>query len=252
MDIAIVLYDRFTALDAIGPYEVLSRIPGANLRFLAEEPGPVKTDNGVLTVLAEHGLGELEHPDVVRRPGWPGRGRRPRRQPRAGVAPRRPRDEHLDDFGVHRLADPRRRRAAAGQARHLPLAGARSPKELGALPSEERVVYDGKLVTAAGRLRRDRHGPLAGRQDRRGHRRPGDPAGHRVRPPAALRQRLTAQGAPPRSWSCCAAAAATRTSSRRWRADPRPGARPARHSSHRLRRRPRRSRTRPAGPQAGR
>ena len=39
MDIAIVLYDRFTALDAVGPYEVLSRLPGANLRFLAASRG---------------------------------------------------------------------------------------------------------------------------------------------------------------------------------------------------------------------
>src|SRR5208282_4949829 len=72
MNIAIVLYDRFTALDAVGPYEVLSRIPGAKLSFLAEQPGPVTTDNGILTVLVEHGLEELEHPDVVVVPGGPG------------------------------------------------------------------------------------------------------------------------------------------------------------------------------------
>ena len=40
MDIAIVLYDRFTALDAVGPYEVLSRIPGAKVSFVADRPGP--------------------------------------------------------------------------------------------------------------------------------------------------------------------------------------------------------------------
>ena len=40
MDIAIVLYDRFTALDAVGPYEVLSRIPGAKVSFLADRAGP--------------------------------------------------------------------------------------------------------------------------------------------------------------------------------------------------------------------
>ena len=72
MDIAIVLYDRFTALDAVGPYEVLSRVPGAQLRFLAVEPGPVRTDNGVLTVLAEHGLDEVPRPEVIVVPGGPG------------------------------------------------------------------------------------------------------------------------------------------------------------------------------------
>ena len=131
MDIAIVLYDRFTALDAIGPYEVLSRLPGREVRFVADQPGPLKTDNGVLTVLVEHGLDELEHPDVVVVPGGPGEV-----DVRAGghvqrVAAGRPRDEHLDDVRVHRLADPRGRRAARRQDRHLPLAGARSPAGAG-------------------------------------------------------------------------------------------------------------------------
>ena len=49
MQIAIVLYDRFTALDAIGPYEVLSRLPGAEAVFVAAQAGPVQTDNGMLT-----------------------------------------------------------------------------------------------------------------------------------------------------------------------------------------------------------
>ena len=53
MEIAIPLYDRFTALDAIGPYQVLSLLPGATVRFLGTEPGPVRTDDGMLTVLAE-------------------------------------------------------------------------------------------------------------------------------------------------------------------------------------------------------
>ena len=46
MRIAIPLYDRFTALDAVGPYEVLSRLPGASVTWLAHEPGPVATDTG--------------------------------------------------------------------------------------------------------------------------------------------------------------------------------------------------------------
>ena len=59
MKIAIPLYDRFTALDAIGPYEVLSRLPGARVTFVAAEAGPVRTDNGMLTLEAERSLAEL-------------------------------------------------------------------------------------------------------------------------------------------------------------------------------------------------
>ena len=72
MEIAIVLYDRFTALDAIGPYEVLSRLPGARLRFVAAEAGPVRTDNGMLSVSAETTLAGAGSPDIVLVPGGPG------------------------------------------------------------------------------------------------------------------------------------------------------------------------------------
>ena len=72
MNIAILLYDRFTALDAIGPYEVLSRLPGASVTFVAAEAGPVRTDNGMLTLLAERSLDELREPDIVLVPGGPG------------------------------------------------------------------------------------------------------------------------------------------------------------------------------------
>ena len=41
MDIAIPLFDRFTALDAVGPYETLSRLPGAKVTFVAAQPGPI-------------------------------------------------------------------------------------------------------------------------------------------------------------------------------------------------------------------
>jgi transcriptional regulator GlxA family with amidase domain len=72
MNIAIVLYDKFTALDAIGPYEVLSRLPGADLKFVAAEQGPVRTDNGMLTLVAEHSLADAGQPDIVLVPGGPG------------------------------------------------------------------------------------------------------------------------------------------------------------------------------------
>src|ERR1039457_2663928 len=72
MNIAILLYERVTALDVIGPYEVLSRLPGASLTFVAAEPGPIRTDNGMLTLLAERSIEEAGSPDIVLVPGGPG------------------------------------------------------------------------------------------------------------------------------------------------------------------------------------
>jgi transcriptional regulator GlxA family with amidase domain len=69
MDIAIPLFDRFTALDAVGPYETLSRLPGARVTFVAAEPGPVLTDNRMLSLVAERALADLPHPDIVVVPG---------------------------------------------------------------------------------------------------------------------------------------------------------------------------------------
>src|ERR1700720_1421798 len=72
MNTAILLYDGFTALDAIGPYEVLSRLPGASVTFVAAEPGPVRTDNGMLTVQAERSIADAPAPEIVLVPGGPG------------------------------------------------------------------------------------------------------------------------------------------------------------------------------------
>src|SRR2546428_11774191 len=75
MDIAIPIYDRFTALDAVGPYEVLSRLPDSRVTFIAKETGPYKTHNGMLTMLAEARLDDMPHPEVIVVPG--GTGTRP-------------------------------------------------------------------------------------------------------------------------------------------------------------------------------
>ena len=53
MQIAIPIFDEITALDAIGPYEVLSRVPGATVTFAAEQPGPKRTENGMLALVAD-------------------------------------------------------------------------------------------------------------------------------------------------------------------------------------------------------
>lgn len=72
MDIAFLIFDRITALDAIGPYEVLSRLPDATVRFVAAEPGPIRTDTGFLTLIADYGLDDVVDPDVLVVPGGPG------------------------------------------------------------------------------------------------------------------------------------------------------------------------------------
>ena len=72
MQIAIPIYERFTALDAIGPYEVLSRLPGATVTFVARAasaPGPVRSDNGMLAITADATLADLPNPDVLVVPG---------------------------------------------------------------------------------------------------------------------------------------------------------------------------------------
>jgi putative intracellular protease/amidase len=68
IEIAIFLYDGMTALDAVGPYEVLARLPGAEVKFVASTPGPKATDAGrVLT--ADSSLDSVQTPDVIVIPG---------------------------------------------------------------------------------------------------------------------------------------------------------------------------------------
>jgi putative intracellular protease/amidase len=150
MDIAILLYDRLTALDAIGPYEVLSRLPGARAQFVAVQAGPVTTDNGMLTLLAEGSLADASAPDVVLVPGGPGevaaRAGGPALEWLRGV--------HETSTWTTSVCTGSLILAAAGL-----LQGKRATshwlaleqlRELGAEPVSERVVFDGKIVTAAG------------------------------------------------------------------------------------------------------
>jgi len=72
VQIAIPLFDHFTALDAIGPYEVLSQLPDARVTFVGERTGPVRSDNGALAITVDAALDEITSPDVVVVPGGPG------------------------------------------------------------------------------------------------------------------------------------------------------------------------------------
>jgi transcriptional regulator GlxA family with amidase domain len=71
MEIAIPLYDRFTALDAVGPYEVLWRLPGARVRWIGAEARPYATDRG-LQLVAEATFDDVRAPDVLLVPGGTG------------------------------------------------------------------------------------------------------------------------------------------------------------------------------------
>ena len=150
MKIAIVLFDRLTALDAIGPYEVLSRIPGARVTFVGAQAGPVRTYNGMLTLMAETAVSEFPDPDIVLVPGGPGEVAE-----RAG-------GEILEWL---RSVDPATTwttsvctgsliLAAAGLLEGRPATShwmaLGELEALGAKPTSERVVFDGKYVTAAG------------------------------------------------------------------------------------------------------
>jgi transcriptional regulator GlxA family with amidase domain len=71
MRVAMPIFDRLTVLDAIGPYEVLSRLPDTTVHFLAADgsPGPRRTENGMLAVNADLSLDELPDPEIVVMPG---------------------------------------------------------------------------------------------------------------------------------------------------------------------------------------
>jgi len=68
MQIAFLLYEGFTPLDAVGPYQVLAALPGTVAVFVAEQAGPVRSDSGC-SIVAELPLAEVASPDIVVVPG---------------------------------------------------------------------------------------------------------------------------------------------------------------------------------------
>jgi transcriptional regulator GlxA family with amidase domain len=69
MNVAILLYEGLTALDAIGPYEVLTLLPDARVQFVAKERGACRTDSGALSLVADYGFADVASADVVVVPG---------------------------------------------------------------------------------------------------------------------------------------------------------------------------------------
>jgi transcriptional regulator GlxA family with amidase domain len=72
LQVAIALFDRFTALDAVGPYEVLQRIPTLDITFVGHKRGEVRTENGFLGVTIDAAFDEIPQPDVLVFPGGVG------------------------------------------------------------------------------------------------------------------------------------------------------------------------------------
>ncbi|MGH2576214.1 MAG: DJ-1/PfpI family protein, partial [Actinomycetota bacterium] len=69
MQIAYLLYDRFTALDITGPHEVLNFVPGNESIFIAEEAGPVRNESDTLSLVADASIEEVTSPEIVVVPG---------------------------------------------------------------------------------------------------------------------------------------------------------------------------------------
>ena len=110
--IAIVVYPGFTALDFIGPYEVLRNLPDAEVRFVWHEPGPIAADSGVLLVGATHSFAETPSPDIILVPGGMTTFEHARDEEAARLGASGPPDGHVDGVGVLRVGHPRRRRPA--------------------------------------------------------------------------------------------------------------------------------------------
>ncbi|MBX3276165.1 MAG: DJ-1/PfpI family protein [Sandaracinaceae bacterium] len=150
MDIVFFLFDRITALDAVGPYEVLSRLPGARVRFAGEAVGPVTTDNGFLRLMADVSIDEIDRADLLVVPGGYGT-RRLERAPRVlewvraiDATSRYTTAVCTGSFVLGAAGLLEGRRATTHWAWLEQLA------KYGAVPVRERVVDEGRIVTAAG------------------------------------------------------------------------------------------------------
>jgi putative intracellular protease/amidase len=69
MDIVCFIFHGITALDIVGPYEVLQRLPEADVKFVARNKGEVRTDNKFLALVADHSIADVTHADVLVVPG---------------------------------------------------------------------------------------------------------------------------------------------------------------------------------------
>jgi transcriptional regulator GlxA family with amidase domain len=150
MKIAIPVFDGLTALDAVGPYEVLSRLPGAKVSFVAAQTGPVRAETGMLTILPEAPLSELLDPEVVVVPGGRGTRRLMDEQPILAWLRR----VHETSLWTTSVCTGSLLLAAAGLLEGMEATthwlALDTLSRFGAKPVSRRVVEQGKLMTAAG------------------------------------------------------------------------------------------------------
>jgi transcriptional regulator GlxA family with amidase domain len=150
MEIAVMVFEKLTALDAIGPYEVLRSVPGWEVKFVGPAKGEVRTDSGALGLSADFALEEVTEPDIVLVPG--GEGNRPLMEDQKVLPWLRAVDERTKWttsvctgsllLAAAGLLDGRRATSHWLYLERL--------RELGADPVGGRFVEDGKYVTAAG------------------------------------------------------------------------------------------------------
>jgi transcriptional regulator GlxA family with amidase domain len=150
MQTAILIFDKLTALDAIGPYEVLRSVPGWEVRFVAPAKGEVRTDSGALGIVADFALDEVTEPDIVLVPG--GEGSRPLMTDEAVLSWLRDVDRTTKwttsvctgslVLGAAGLLEGKRATSHWLFLERL--------REFGAEPVGGRFVEDGKTITAAG------------------------------------------------------------------------------------------------------
>jgi putative intracellular protease/amidase len=150
MEIAVALFEQVTALDAVGPYEVLQRLPGAEVRFVGHRRGEVRTDNGFLGLTIDCTFDEVSNPDILLIPG--GVGTRP--LVHDDVILDWIRNAHETSQFTTSVCTGSLVLAAAGLLKGRKATTHFSARPLlskyGATPCEDRVVQEGKIITAAG------------------------------------------------------------------------------------------------------
>ena len=150
MQVAYLLYDRFTALDITGPHDVLNSVPGNESIFVAEEAGPVRNESDTLSLVADATLDEVPSPDVVVVPGGFGNRTLLEHEPLHEWI----RGVHETSTWTTSVCTGSLLLAAAGLLDGAPATThwlARDVlAELGAKPVPDRIVEHGKIITAAG------------------------------------------------------------------------------------------------------
>jgi transcriptional regulator GlxA family with amidase domain len=150
MQIAYLLYDRFTALDITGPHEVLNSVPGNESIFVAENRGPIRNESDTLSLVADASLAEVPNPDVLVVPGGYGTRALLEHEPLLGWI----REVHETTTWTTSVCTGALLLAAAGLLDGAPATTHWLARDLlaqlGAKPVAERVVEHGKIVTAAG------------------------------------------------------------------------------------------------------